>query len=200
MPTRSADAPLQHREIRAPRRHHLGPRQQQHGDVQRFGQHARGLHRLLATAEDQRHALAFQTDQFEIRRRDPLHGDERRHLRTGLRRLIRPARRLADIDEGKRARESLGFGDLGEKRRLLRAGHGHVGKRAKRLAKAVELGTAELMRRPPLGADPGKGLAVERHRSLAIAGQDRARGLWHGLSPAGTGVILRDITLWARNG
>lgn len=198
MAARRADAPLKHRKIRAARRRDLGARRKQDGHVEALGQIARRADRDLVPPDEERHAPAFHRHHVEGGGRLGGGGDDRGHLRAREARLGRPARRLADIGEGKRLLGALCLGDLAKERRLLRAGHGDGLARRKCGAEPLEPRPTELMRRR-LAATSGacERRAIGRHRAFAGATQHDPVGHRHGalLASGGRGLNRRAFVI-----
>ena len=115
-----ADRALHHREFGDARRRDIGRRLDQHGDVEMILEQVGRLDRGFVAAVDQDHALAVEAHERDVGGGLGGGRDQRRHLRAGRPRILRPARGLADVDEA-----DVGvLRDFGEQRRFLRAGDG----------------------------------------------------------------------------
>ena len=175
------DIALHHREFGRPQRRHVAGRLDQHGDVEMLFQQIGGFDRLFVLAVNQRHAVAGQRNERDLRRRLEARRDQRRHFRAGRFGVRRPAGGLADIDEAQFGRVLDFAGDLLEQRRFLCAGHGERRPARCQFAKALELGTAKLAAFDNFraAADARHSLASERHRVFAGTDQDVTRPFGH---------------------
>ena len=173
-----ADRALHHRKFGDARRRHAGRRRDQHGHVEMILEQLAGLDRALVAAIDQDHALARQADERNLGQRLGGGREQRRHLRPGLGGVGRPAGGLADVGEGDRRRRFLR--DLGEQRRLLRAGDGERRAACGGGAEALELGAAELARGRDLRAAAA---ALDRARRRAASCLRRSRSGWCAFRP-----------------
>ena len=121
MSARIADRALEHRKLVGPARDHVARPGQQHGDVETVGEALGGLDCDLVAAIDQRDAVALQRHQRNRRHLLGRRGDQRRGLRAGRGRVVRPAAGFANVDKGElRLREILR--DFPEQRGFLGAG------------------------------------------------------------------------------
>jgi len=181
MAFRRADRALDHRELGRARRRDVLRAAEQHGDVEMIGEQLRGFDRALVAPVNQCDAFARQAHEVHVRHRLGRGGDQRGHLRAGLRTLIRPAGGLAHVHETDR-RGVLQFGrDLGKQRRFLGAADD---KRVAVLDCALEpldLGPAQMVCSRDLcaAASAPDRVGVERHRVFARADQDVLRAIRH---------------------
>ena len=119
-----ADVALHYREVGHRLRRQAAGRLDQHRHVEMLFQQIGGFDRLLVLAVNERHALAGQRHEGDVRHRLQTGGDQGCHFWAGFLGILRPAGGLADIDEGQLGRTLDGLGNLVEQRSFLRAGHG----------------------------------------------------------------------------
>ena len=174
-------------------RHGVGAGQGQDRDGEAVGEPPCRLQRGLGRAVDEAAALRLQREGRGRLGRDRGFRQEGGDLGLGRRALVRPAGALADVGE-QQARPQLGR-DLGEERRLLRAGDQQRLARGQRLPEAVELRPAELGRDLRLGAAQRAGdrAPVEAHRALAVAQQAASLADDHPMLPTLPGPRSREL-------
>ena len=137
-----------------------------------------GLDRGFVAAVDQDHAFAVEAHERDVGGRLGGRRDQRRHLRPGRLRVLRPAGGLADVDE---ADVGAFVGDLREQRRFLRAGDGERPSRRGGFSEGLELQPAELMRGHHLARHGRR--ASPRARRAAWCRRRSRSGRCEGLRP-----------------
>ncbi len=114
------DAALDHRKLAHPWWRDVGGRPDQDGNVEMVLEQVRGRDGAVVTAVDQDHAVAVEAHERHGDGRLGCGGDQRRDLRAGGFRILRPARGFADVDE-----TNVGIlADRREQGHLLRTRHG----------------------------------------------------------------------------
>jgi len=177
MSPRVADRALYDRKQCRGRRRNVGRLLEHDRDIEMVCEQPPGFDRGLVSPIDQDDAVTRQCDQRKVRCGNCRRREQRRHLRARIRTVARPARRLADVDEGDPAGAIADL--IGELRSLLRAGDCQRAIRLCRVAEMIELCAAEMAKASDLAVGaptPDRG-RVEAHRVFTRADQDGLRWL-----------------------
>jgi hypothetical protein len=144
------------------------------GDVEVVLEQVGGLDGALVAGVDEDDALALQAGDGHRRHGLRRGGQQGGHLRSGLRALARPARRLPDIGVGDGDRTLGLLRHLVEQRGLLGAGDREGPLILQGGLEAVDLAAAQVACRGHAGASAAfaDGLRIGRHRALAGADQE----------------------------
>ena len=175
-----ADHALEQGDVGDARRQQVIGARQQHGGIEAGRQLLGRVDRALVAAVNQHPAFGYDGHRARVRDLRRRLGDQRRDLRRRPLGLLRPARALADIDEGEGGLVRALIDGLGKKRRLLGAADDEAIALRRRTLEIGDLGTAEL----PVDMDVlaqrlGQRLGVQRHGAFTVADQEFLALLCH---------------------